>query len=61
MILWNSHTEPGHPCEMRSGIGRGPIPGSWMKCRSMSRIGTVKWRNWLSLFSCVRQSYFSRQ
>ena len=34
MSLWNSNTEPGQPCERRSGIAFELFEGWWMKCRS---------------------------
>ena len=54
--LWNSNTEPGQPCEISSGIGFGPRPGSWMKCRSMPPTVAVYCRKPLSFASHVRQS-----
>ena len=40
--LRNSNTEPGHPCEIKSGgFGCGPRPGSWMKCSTMPPRDTV--------------------
>ena len=56
MSWWNSHTEPGHPWESKSGMGSGPAPGSWMKWSSMPASGTVNWRKALRRLSCVRQS-----
>ena len=49
MILWNSNTEPGQPCESSSGIASGLRDGSWMKCRSMPPIGSVNWRKAVEL------------
>ena len=54
-------TEPGQPCERRSGIGAGPFPSSWMKWTSIPASGTLNWRNPLSLASCARQSKPVRQ
>jgi hypothetical protein len=56
MILWNSNTEPGQPCESSSGIAFGLRDGSWMKWMSIPRTGSVNWRKPLSLPSQARQS-----
>ena len=61
MISTNSETEPGHPWEMSSGRGVGPLPFSWTKWMSMSSTGAVKCENRLSLSSWVRQSNSASQ
>src|SRR5215831_7078971 len=56
MILWNSHTEPGQPCDSNSGIGCGPLPGTWMKCTSMPPAGAVNCGKAFRFASWARQS-----
>lgn len=35
IILWNSNTLPGQPCESRMGMASGSDERSWMKCSSI--------------------------
>jgi hypothetical protein len=45
MILWNSNTEPGQPCEISSGMALRLARRLMDECRSMPPIGSVNWRS----------------
>ena len=56
MTFKNSSTDPGHPCESRSGMASGLRDRTWMKWTSMPSIEVVNCGRALSAVSVARQS-----
>ena len=61
MTLWNSTTEPGHPCVMTRGRAPGCGERAWMKWMSTPSIRVRNWGKRLRRASDARQSYSSSQ